>query len=427
MVTGAAAVVLGVVVATPAAPGVAAVAAAPGRVIVTPASISGTLSPGASTTKLLTVRNTGGTPAQVTVGERRDGNKKAVPATSWVRLPDLPEGRYGAAVAYGGGKLYVAAGRGEEGMEVKELLIYDTKKRTWTYGADSKYNRYGGVAKFFGGKLIVAGGIYTVPEAYDPVSDTWTDLAAMPTTVENPAVAKLGYKLYLIGGRAKTSKGWVHQKVVQVYDTVAGTWSTAAAPPHTLVDGCATLRAKIYCATATERGWARTDLYDPSTDSWTSLPKPPVSQSEAHVGGGNGGLIRTLGSTNSYHYSPSSNSWQPMPGPLFGEDQGTAVTSPDGFYIVGGHDFYWSEYDDEDIALKTVEFLKGWGVGADSVTTVDWMSRYPRTLTLAPGQSATVKVTLYAGTSSGTRKGAITFSTDTPYVVPEVPVTVRVN
>ena len=60
-----------------------------------------------------------------------------------------------------------------------------------------------------------------------------------------------------------------------------------------------------------------------------------------------------------------------------------------------------------------------------------WLSATPTTLTLAPGGSATVSVTVNAGvpdvTQPGTYTASLSVSTDTPYAIPAIPVSMTVN
>jgi hypothetical protein len=63
------------------------------------------------------------------------------------------------------------------------------------------------------GKLVVAGGfdlyersVQTV-EAYDPIAETWTELAPLPTARGDAAAAILNGKMYVLGGSVTASHG----------------------------------------------------------------------------------------------------------------------------------------------------------------------------------------------------------------------------
>jgi hypothetical protein len=95
-----------------------------------------------------------------------------------------------------------------------------------------------------------------------------------------------------------------------------------------------------------------------------------------------------------------------------------------GFYAVGG-----DTGGTFDPPADTVELLAGYVQGGNA--DVPWLSENKSELTLAPGASANVLVVLNAGDASiaqpGTYTAAVTFTTDTPYAVPDVPVNMTVK
>lgn len=85
---------------------------------------------------------------------------------------------------------------------------------SWTPVANAgSYNIYYGTGKNF---------YYGTVEAYDPVANTWTAKAPMPTPRWGSTVSVVNGLIYAIGGWG----GWPELAVVEVYDPAANAWST---------------------------------------------------------------------------------------------------------------------------------------------------------------------------------------------------------
>ena len=83
-----------------------------------------------------------------------------------------------------------------------------------------------------GNYIYVPGGFdgvsgLTSMQRYDPVANTVTAMAPMPTGNFAHAVAAQGTKIYVLGGAVDGFAGTTNL----IYDTVANTWSTGAAVP----------------------------------------------------------------------------------------------------------------------------------------------------------------------------------------------------
>jgi N-acetylneuraminic acid mutarotase len=64
--------------------------------------------------------------------------------------------------------------------------------------------------------------VTNVLEVYDPVANSWTTLAHMPTAVVNAASVAMNGRLYVFGGNNGTSD----VATVQVYDPYKNKWTT---------------------------------------------------------------------------------------------------------------------------------------------------------------------------------------------------------
>jgi len=118
-------------------------------------------------------------------------------------------------------------------------------------------------------------------EAYDPSTGRWENKAPMPTPRDHLQANELNGKIYLIGG--------LRQKPVQipppenlsnmteVYDPTTDTWTTMAPIPNAVYDYCsAAVDKKIYIISGLNFNGSLSDLvqvFNPQTNSW-SLGKP---------------------------------------------------------------------------------------------------------------------------------------------------------
>ncbi len=177
---------------------------------------------------------------------------------------DYPKSEYliariieiGAAVV--DDKVYIIGGtlnndvQGLEGTSIIEA--YDPQTNTWQQLADLPTQRTYPYTAVVNGIIYGFGGWYTekvgnvgqikypiVVEAYDPETDTWTRKKDMPVSRVHPAIGVVDEKIYIIGG----STGWGKAK---------------------------------------ERWMDRVDIYEPATDAWEEGPKMPT-QRDPYLGG----------------------------------------------------------------------------------------------------------------------------------------------
>jgi N-acetylneuraminic acid mutarotase len=85
-----------------------------------------------------------------------------------------------------------------------------------------------------------------INEAFDPISNTWSARAPMPTARSDPAVAEAGGKIYAIGGEIYNN--CAPDGTVEAYDPATDTWATKTPmlSPHRWNAFAATLNGIIY-------------------------------------------------------------------------------------------------------------------------------------------------------------------------------------
>ncbi len=145
---------------------------------------------------------------------------------------------------------------------------------------------------------------YGTVEAYDPVANTWTTKASMPTPRYGSTVSVVNGLIYAIGGWG----GWPELSVVEVYNPATNTWSTtvpvntattalgtagaALAPMPTARDdfGYAVINGVIYAiggdinafndATSTPCCTTVVEAYDAVTNKWSAKTSMPTMRDD---------------------------------------------------------------------------------------------------------------------------------------------------
>ncbi len=200
------------------------------------------------------------------------------------------------------------------------------------------------------GKIYVPGGLAfggvgsSLVEVYNIATNTWSTAAPMPEPLHHMGFAAVNGRLYVLGGYRGNS--FVPNIKVYAMNPDSNVW--VEKNPMLIARGAhiaLTYLNKIYVIGGVITGFTvsnRTDIYDPSTDSWiigANMPTPREHLSGAIVdsliyvaggrsGGGNFNILEA--------YSPATNSWstkQPMPTAR----GGLAAASLNGrLYVFGG-------------------------------------------------------------------------------------------
>jgi len=233
----------------------------------------------------------------------------------------------------------------------------------WTARSPMPIHLHQGASAIAGnGRIYVFGGAYTlrITQEYDPLNDTWTRVADMPTgRYDLGGAAGPDGKAYAITGWQMPG----FSSAMEAYDPATGAW-TSRAPvlrPRQ-IPACATGKdGFIYCIGGTYYepydGLNLVDVYNSVANNWTTAADMPTARWWlAAVGASNGkiyaigGYLGGGGSLGNGQYSaarilntveeydPGTNTWTtkaPMPTPRAGL---TAVATPDGkIYAIGGN------------------------------------------------------------------------------------------
>jgi len=210
--------------------------------------------------------------------------KEYDPATDkWTKKADMPTARGALSTAVVKGKVYAIGGSrfwGDAGLSTVEE--YDPVADKWTEKADMPTARYIHTSGAVNGKVYVIGGatawsFISAVEEYDPAKDKWTKKADMPTATGLHSASVLNGKIYVIGGRTNNPALDVSLSTLEEYDPVTDTWTKKAnMPTARFYLSSNAINGKIYAIGGSQE-WQGNALslveeYDPVTDTWTRRP-----------------------------------------------------------------------------------------------------------------------------------------------------------
>jgi N-acetylneuraminic acid mutarotase len=192
---------------------------------------------------------------------------------SWKRKLEMPTARNLLGVAVVNEKIYAIGGQTNTPTDANEQ--YDPQTNNWTTKMPMPTARYNCAVAELNGKIYVIGGLVGyygyvgTNEVYDPQTDTWETKASMPTLREGVYANVVSGKIYLIGGRRSYSlhPPFISDKynLTEVYDPTSDSWTTKAPPPiHVAYYASAVFDDKIFIFSNN-----LTQIYDPKSDTWS--------------------------------------------------------------------------------------------------------------------------------------------------------------
>jgi len=197
---------------------------------------------------------------------------------TWTKKADMPLAkRYGSASVVNG-KIYAIGGENRSAF-LSTVEEYDPVTDKWTKRTDMPTARIYLSTSVVDGKIYAIGGasswsaFLSIVEEYDPVTDTWTKKADMPTPRAALSTGVVDGKVYVIGGthQGNADHDYTGLPTVEEYDPVTDTWTRKADMPtarHT--PAASVVNGKIYViGGANRRNTFRTvEEYDPTADRW---------------------------------------------------------------------------------------------------------------------------------------------------------------
>lgn len=202
----------------------------------------------------------------------------------WSPGPPRTRTRTGSALVAAGAAVFALGGLETDGTTAwRDEALRDGK---WDLSgapplalAGSAYAEHDGLVYAAGGEVRGPSGQGRARDdlrSFDPATGSWTSLHPMPTPRVDAAMAVLGGRLYVVGGRGTSPSSATG--AVEVYDPAARSWASKAAVPRPVsLAAAAVLDGRLYLvggATAAAPATRLVQVYDPTTDSWTTSEEP---------------------------------------------------------------------------------------------------------------------------------------------------------
>jgi N-acetylneuraminic acid mutarotase len=262
----------------------------------------------------------------------------------------MPTGRQGVAVVSAGGLVYAIGGVDTNGTTTGAVEAYDPVTDSWTAMAAMPTPRTNLGAVAVGGKIYAIGGFdshgteLTTTEVYTPGSNSWV---AGPSLVEAQgglAVASSGGRIFAIGGSANPT-------AVEAL-TPGGSWANVAPLPSgryqlaaaTAADGRIIVMGGYVSGAPVPSATA--EAYDPASDSWSSVAPMSFGRVDLAAATGSDGRIYAIGGDigdNPFSfpsveaYDPTANAWTLVSDLAVARNGLGATLGPDGrIYAIGG-------------------------------------------------------------------------------------------
>ena len=214
------------------------------------------------------------------------------PATNtWMVLPPIPEPRHHTAIAALNGRIYVTGGFGRSGSGFRSHFstvlnttwVYEPVLRQWSEATPMPGGRAAHAMASVSGKIFVLGGVAGAPQSvwsYNPNTGTWdTTWAPIPNVREHTSAAALDGKIYVMGGR--WSRG--NLNVASFFDPETNTWTRLPAMPSSRGGlTAAAVNGRIHVTGGEELSGGLTfdahEAFDPVAGTWEILAPLPTAR-----------------------------------------------------------------------------------------------------------------------------------------------------
>ncbi len=203
----------------------------------------------------------------------------------WTDLPADLVVRQDAAAAALDGQVYLVGGSRQDlnvfpGPSTTLVTRLDPATETWSTTTPLTVSRRAHACTVAGGNLYALGGeeapiglgtpIASV-ERFDPVTEVWSPVSAMPTARAYAAAATVGGRIYVVGGGSSAQQAL---DTVESYDPITDAWTTEAPMPHARYrPRAAALGGQLVVLGGSNSQYshvARLDVFDPATGTWSN-------------------------------------------------------------------------------------------------------------------------------------------------------------
>lgn len=128
---------------------------------------------------------------------------------AWTTATPMLEAVSSAGVVTCMNKLYVIGGAVDDHQSTDKVQCYDPMDDKWTYKSPAPFQKDCISAVELDGTIYVVGGLMSTIFKYQPESDVWSEVAALPGVLESCGVTVCGGKINIMGGRDENGEGTV--------------------------------------------------------------------------------------------------------------------------------------------------------------------------------------------------------------------------
>ncbi len=177
-------------------------------------------------------------------------------------------------------------------LSMSQFFVNGSEENSWVAREPMPTARGGLGVAVVNGKIYAIGGSNTetqlgITEEYNPITDTWIAKSPMPTPRSGFAIAVYQNRIYCIGGIVGDSDNYVSgiTGVTEVYDPLTDSWTTVNPMITPRADLSASIvNGTIYCMGG-KKYWGIdssyqelnvTEAYDPNSNSWSEKSDMPI-------------------------------------------------------------------------------------------------------------------------------------------------------
>lgn len=265
----------------------------------------------------------------------------------WRKISSLPTERYHFTANIVEGLVYVIGGYGDQQMVVE---IYDPATDSWTSGASPGRGRAAHASCVLDGNIYVFGGDegfnwHNGAEKYDPLTNTWTTIAAVPPEIEHGTglhtCAAVNGKIYLMGGLGSDLN------LVRAYNPTTDTWEDRSplligriSPASVTVGGKILVIGGCGAQNSCDTPLDAVEEYDPATDTWTMKAPLPTAR-RLHTAVVLNGSVYILGGfidddlPTVEVYDLAANTWRTLQDMPIGQSKFASIVVGDVIIVLG--------------------------------------------------------------------------------------------
>ena len=261
---------------------------------------------------------------------------------------------YHSAVTLANGQVLVSGGAGPNNAVYASAELYDPTANSWSYTGSLTTARYLHTSTVLAsGKVLVAAGYgssgapppLTSAELYDPVAGTWSSAGNLSTArIEHTATLLPNGQVLVVGGQDGNNNSFAS---AEVYNPSSNSWSATGSLASARTNHTATLlqNGLVLVAGGTNAGGtlSSAELYNPATGTWSAagtMSGPRANHTATLLQNGMvlaaGGFLNSGSLATADLYNPSTNTWSFVGSMSTGRLGHTATLLPNGSVLVAG-------------------------------------------------------------------------------------------